>query len=202
MYKPEIQGEEEFLFAIGAAMKTTTHSEALLDIVKEFEKYKQFMEENLESSSLVSDSVFLFRFEYQLKKNVWKEVEIYGNQTLDMLAECIIESMGWENDHLSAFFFPEKRKDGVWHWYTLYEIGSEGVDNDQFPILHTNDVLVSSIDYHKHPKIGFVFDFGDDHRFFMRYKGERKAEKIEREGDFPKLIDQRGVPPEQYPEYD
>ena len=200
-YKPEINGENGFYVAINKSLKTTRHREALLAIVKEFELYKQFMSENLISTQIPSDKVFMFRFVYQLKKNVWKEIEICGDQSLEILAAYLIESMGWDNDHLSAFFFPEKRKDGIWRWYTLYEIGSDGVDNDQYPILHTDEVLVSSIDYDKHSKLGFVFDFGDDHRFMVGYKGVRDITKNDKKENFPNVTDQRGVPPEQYTDH-
>ena len=202
IFKPEIYGEEEFKKAIHSAMKTSKHAFGLLDITKEFEKYKKFMAENLVSSAIPSDTVFLFRFTYQLKKNVWKEVEIFGDQTFEDLDRCIIKSMGWDNDHLSAFSFPEKISGILRYWFTFYEIGSDGVDNDQYPTLHMEDVLVSSIDYKKHPKLGYVFDFGDGHRFLMEYKSTRPATKEDKRKTFPKIVDQRGIPPEQYPLYE
>ncbi|OGY35214.1 MAG: hypothetical protein A3D99_00900 [Candidatus Andersenbacteria bacterium RIFCSPHIGHO2_12_FULL_45_11] len=201
LYKPKIENEKDFYNAINRALKTTDHRDALLSIIKEFEGYKKFMSENLIASSVPSDKILMFRFIYQLKEKVWKDIEIYGDQSLERLAEYIIDEMGWDNDHLHAFFFPEKRNGGIWEWYTSYEIGSAGVDNDQFPILHTDEVLVLSIDYSKHPRLGFVFDFGDDHRFVMEYKGLRDADKNEKKDNFPKVVDQRGVAPEQYPDY-
>ena len=201
LYKPEIEGEKDFYDSINRALKTTKHKYALLEIIQKFEKYKKFMTENIMPTTIPSGKIFVFRFTYQLKKNVWKDIEACWDQSLAVLAEFVIDEMGWNNDHLDAFFFPEKRKGGVWEWYTTYEIGSDGADNDQFPILHTNEVIVSSIDYSKHPKLGFVFDFGDDHRFMMEYKGVRDADKNDKRGAFPKIIDQRGVAPKQYPDY-
>lgn len=201
-YQPKISGEKDFYAAIHRALKTTHHRDALLEIIEEFEKYKKFMSENLVSAVMPSDQIFTFRFVYQMKKNVSKDIEVYGDQPLSVLAEFLIGTMGWDNDHLDAFFFPEKRRDGVWKWYTFYEIGSDGADNDQYPTLHTEEVPVACIDYRKHPKLGFAFDFGDDHRFVMEYKGTRVAGKKEKRSTFPKLIDQRGVPPEQYPGYE
>lgn len=201
-YHPEVNNEKSFYDAIHRSLKTSEHKDALLEIVKEFEQYKKFMSENLIPANLPSNKIFLFRFTYQLKKNVWKDVEIYGDQTLEFLATFVIDEMGWNNDHLHAFFFGEKRGKVVFsHWYTPYEIGSEGMDNDQYPILHTNEVFVSSVDFSKHPKLGFVFDFGDDHRFMMEYKGMRDAHTIDTKESFPRVTDQRGVGPEQYPDY-
>ena len=196
-----IQEEKNFYTAINKAIKTSAHKEALREIIKEYETYRDFMSENLVPVSLPSQEIFRFRFTYQLKRGVWKDIEVRGDQRLAVLAEFLIAEMGWDNDHLDAFFFPEKKEDGIWEWYTLYEIGSDGVDNDQYPILHTEDVFVASIDYRKHPKIGFAFDFGDDHRFLMEYKGARTTGAKEKRGDLPKVVDERGTPPEQYQDY-
>ena len=199
LYKTKIKGEKDFYNAINKAMKNSAHKESLSDIIKEFEKYKKYMQENIIPSAMSSDKIFQFRFTYQLEKKVWKDVEIHGKQNLETLAEYIIDEMDWDNDHLHSFFFPNKEFDGLRYWYSLYEIGSDGVENEQYPILCTDEVLVSAIDYGKNPKLGFVFDFGDDHRFMMEFKGTRILKKNERKENFPKIIDQRGVGPEQYP---
>lgn len=201
-YKPEIYGEKDFYTSIHKAMETSAHKDALTDIIKEFEEYKEYMQNNLVTSTTPSGQISQFRFIYQLKENVWKDIEICGDQTLEELAEYIIGSMGWDNDHLHAFFFPEKEKGEDRYWYNLHEIGSEGADNDQYPILHTAEVLVSSIDYKKHPHIGFVFDFGDDHRFMMEYMGTRESSPADKKLSFPGITDQCGVGPEQYPNYE
>jgi hypothetical protein len=204
-YIPEIQGEKDFYKSINSAIakREDEYSKGmLLGIVKEFEEYKKFMLANMVSSSVPSDKIYKFRFTYQLMKNVWKDVEVFGDDDLENLAEYLIDEMDWDNDHLHAYFFPRKEWDGLRYWYNLLEIGSEGVENDQYPILHTDEVLISSIDYSKNPKIGFVFDFGDDHRFMMEYKGMRTKEVSDKEKTFPKVVEQKGVGPEQYPDYE
>ena len=203
IHKPKIDGEKEFYTAINNAMKTSNHKDALKDIIDEYEKYKKFMEKNTISITVPQDKIYTFKLTYQLKKQVWRELEIFGDQTLEELAELVIDSMDWDNDHLHAFWFPEiKGKSILSYWYTLYSIGSEGYSNDQFPELYDFDVPIASIDYSKNPKLGFAFDFGDDHRFLMEYKSVRPADKKDTRDNFPKLIDQRGVGPEQYPEFE
>ena len=203
IYKAKIKGEKAFYLAIHKAMETSDHIDALKQIVVEFEEYKKFMNENIISVELPQDKIYMFKFTYQLKKKVWREFEIRGDQTLEELATAVIDSMDWGNDHLHAFWFPEVRGKAVFsHWYTPYAIGSEGYENDQFPDLCDKEVLIGSIDYSKHPKLGFAFDFGDDHRFLLEYKAIRPADKKESRDYFPRLIDQRGVGPEQYPEFE
>ena len=203
IYIAKIEGEKEFYSAINSALKTSDHKDALKDIITEYEKYKVFMEENIIPTKIPQDNIYTFRFMYQLKKKVWREFEVFGDQTLEELAGAVIDSMNWDNDHLHAFWFPEMRgKTTFSHWYTPYSIGSEGYDNDQFPELYDFDVFIASIDYSMHPKLGFAFDFGDDHRFLMEYKSIRPADKNDSRDNFPKLIDQKGVGPEQYPTFE
>ncbi len=203
IYTAKIEGEKEFYSAINNAIKTSDHKDALRDIITEYEKYKMFMEENIIPATIPDDRIYTFKLTYQLKKKVWREFEIFGDQNLEDLSEAIIDSMNWDNDHLHAFWFPERRGKAIFsHWYTPYSLGSEGYDNDQFPELYDFDVLIASIDYSKHPKLGFTFDFGDDHRFLMEYKSVRLADKKDLRDNFPKLVDQRGTGPEQYPAFD
>lgn len=76
-------------------------------------------------------------------------------------------------------------------------------EDDPFPTYKTNEILISNIDYSKYPKWNFVFDFGVGHEFNIELK--RIDEKL-KEKDFdrplPACIDQRGVAPVQYPDYD
>lgn len=202
VHMPEIDGEADFRTSINKAIESGMHVDALRGIVKEFEAYKAFFAEALKPCPTVSDTVFTFRFTYQLKKGVWREFEVLGNQTLDQLAEAVIKSMGWDNDHLDAFFFSEDRDGERWDWYTKYAIGSAGYEDGQYPTFCTDDVLVAAVNYAAYLKIGFVFDFGDDHRFYMEFKGTRTLGKEDKAKQFPVLIDQGGVAPEQYPAYE
>jgi len=202
VYQAKINGEKDFYIAINKALQTSKHKFALKQIIEEFEKYKKFMEENILPVELPQHKIYTFKLTYQLKKKVWREFEVFGDQSLEELATTVIDSMNWDNDHLHAFWFPEIRGKSVFsHWYTPYSIGSEGYDNDQFPELCDSEVMIGSIDYSRHKKLGFCFDFGDDHRFLMEYKSIRIADKNDYRNLFPKLIDQKGVGPEQYQDF-
>lgn len=202
LYLPALEDEDDYLNSMKKALITSDYKKGLLDNIEEFKAYKKFMSENIVPVSLPSTRIYKFRFNYQLINNVWREIEIFGDQKLDRLARSVINKMGWYNDHLHSFFFGDKGgKAGSSYWYTSYEICCAVSEDCEFPKLHGDKVLVASIDYSKNPRLGFVFDFGDDHRFMMEYKGFREADKNDIRGDFPKLTDQRGIAPEQYPKY-
>jgi len=124
---------------------------------------------------------------------------ILGNQTLEDLAEAIIFSMDWENDHMHGYGFPKKLGKKKFNFFASpYAIYAPGWEDDPFPTYKTNQVKISQIDWRVYPKIQFVFDFGDGHLFDIALK--ETLPSIGDEGEtFPRLIDQRGIAPEQYP---
>lgn len=73
-----------------------------------------------------------------------------------------------------------------------------GWEDDPHPTYKTDEICIQDIDYNKIPKLDFIFDFGDEHRFDIEFKGSREPKKKERIDDFPKVVDQRGIGPEQY----
>lgn len=66
----------------------------------------------------------------------------------------------------------------------------------------TNQIHIADIDYAKHPKLKFTFDFGDGHEFDVELKSRRDFEKTDQGVRFPHAVDQRGIAPEQYPSVD
>lgn len=110
--------------------------------------------------------------------------------------------MDWDNDHLHAFYLPEKKKGRNYAFaYSPYCIESQGLDEDSHPTYKTNCIRIADIDYTKNPKLAFAFDFGDGHRFDVQYLEKRKGTKKDEYELFPRMTDQRGVAPDQYPEY-
>jgi len=134
-------------------------------------------------------------------KPVWRDIEIFGVQTMEILAATIIQSMDWLNDHLHGFTLPIKGTKKRDRFATHYDILSEGFDDDPYPTLKTSEVRVCYIDYHNYPRLRFMFDYGVGYGFDVAFRGVRELSLGETADDFPVLIDQRGVAPEQYPSW-
>ena len=47
-----------------------------------------------------------------------------------------------------------------------------------------------------------ILNAEEAYNVMMEYKGVRNPDKNDTKDNFPKIIDQRGVPPEQYPDYE
>jgi hypothetical protein len=194
--------DKDFYDSIQGAIDKKEHIDYFRGIIDEYEDYKTVMRAAFVQNQKAYFDVFTFRVDYILKKPVWREFEVEGCQTFEEFADAIIASMGWGNDHLHAFYLPEKRKGRNYVYaHSPYCIESPGFDEDPHPTYKTNCIRIADLDYDKNPKLGFVFDFGDGHRFDIRYLGTRKSTKKDKYVLFPQLVDQRGVAPDQYPEY-
>ncbi len=199
---PPIEGEKSFYVSINEAITRGDHVDALEDIVKEFEDYKLYMRDVFVKNEPAYEKVFKFHVEYLLKKPVWREFEIKGCQSLEELADGVIDSMCWDNDHAHAFFFPkEKGRGDFMDFHSPYSIDSRHLDNDQYPTYHSCNIRIAEIDYARFPMINFIFDFGDGHQFILKSLGVRPEKKSDFMTFMPKMIDQRGVGPEQYPNF-
>jgi len=192
---PKIK-DKEFFKSINSAIAEGRHVDYLKQVLVDFDKYQETFNNafNLENSN---KKVYTFRVNYTGKKPVWREIEVYGDQYFVELAEEIIFSMDWDNDHMHGFCLNKKGevmfgKDSPFFYAPAWE-------DEPFPTYKTDEIKIYHIDYEKYPKLGFIFDFGDGHQFTVEFKGTRDKKRDEYVDDFPILVDQRGVAPEQYP---
>lgn len=192
--------EGDFYQSIQRAKKQGNHDEYLDEILDAYEKYKQvFSQAFTENNPL--DAIYVFRVNYLLKVPVWRDIAILGNQTFYHLAKTIIRSMGWKNDHMHGFSIPQVDK--IYQSrFADYSIFAPGWKDDPFPTIKTDKVKIADVDYKKHPKWEFIFDFGDGHLFTIELrKIETGNEAKDYCKNFPVCVDQHGIAPEQYPEY-
>lgn len=199
--KPKIN-EGDFYKSINQTISEGRHVDYLQEVIKKYEEYKNEFEKNFTDKN-PKKSVYKFCVTYLLKKPVWREIELLGKQTFLDLAKTIIDSMGWDNDHMHGFEIPkQKRKPDLFFTESSLAFFATGWEDDSHPTFKTDEISISDIGYEKLPKLHFTFDFGDSHEFNIEFKGMRDANEKEKIGDFPKVIDQCGVGPEQYPEYE
>lgn len=187
--------DKEFEEAAERMISKKQHGDYMRAALAEYRDYQQFMEKAFCDEP--TDKILTIRATYRFKKSVWREMEIFGTQTLADLASCIIQSMGWVEDHLHGFWFPDRRRNRIYSDYGIYD---ENMEDDPFKKLKTQDIPISQIDWERYPVLGFVFDFGDGHEFDIRIKSIREQTKQDGIKSLPILIDQRGVAPEQYPD--
>lgn len=200
---PEIN-EGNYRESISEALKIDRdkfQKEQLKKYLSDYDLYQKVFSEAFTGKNPLG-AVYSFRVTYQLKKPVWREVVIWGSQTFCDLAETIIKWMGWDNDHMHGFSM--KKVNGKTQMrYTDFTMYAPGWEDDPHPTFKTDEVKIADVDYQKHPKWGFIFDFGDGHEFDIELiKIDTKVNPKDFDEPLPTCIDQRGVAPVQYPPCD
>lgn len=194
--KPKIQ-DGNFCQVTKQAMAEGRYDDYMKEVLKDYEAYKNEFDDNFTEAN-PPGAVYRFKVEYLLKKPVWREIEILGRQTFARLSNTIIDSMGWNNDHMHGFSFPDP-KDKSMLRPSPYTFFADGWEDDPHPTFKSTEIRICDIDYKKQPRLGFLFDFGDGHMFNIEFKGFQTNEKKAKAGDYPRVVDQRGIAPEQYP---
>lgn len=199
---PEINGEEDFMESVASTMGEEGHRDEYLRRV--LENYIWYKNEFLRvfAYGSKSDAIYQFRVTYLLKKGVWRDIEIRGNQTFEQFARAIISAMKWNYDHMHGFTIPgiEKEPDAntQFEGATRLEFFEPHWEDDPFPTYKSDQIQIHQIDYTKHPMIEFIFDFGDGNMFEIFYRGMRDKTDIDKKVKFPIVIDQKGIAPKQY----
>lgn len=197
---PMIEDEDDFKESINIAIDRGDHVEYLRRVLENYEWYKrEFAKVFLDGDP---NAIYRFRVTYDLKKGVWREIEIRGGQTFEELARAIVSAMGWDYDHMHGFTIPgivKKPSAGVqFEGPTRIEFFAPHWEDDPFPTYKSDQIRICQIDHANHPVIDFIFDFGDGHEFTLAYQGIRSAEAGDKKTKFPVIVDQKGIAPKQY----
>lgn len=147
----------------------------------------RLVEENNKAIATQTEGCYIFKV--NLEKSSCK-LAVPSNLSLDELASGILDAFDFDNDHLYEFIFKNK--------YGIEErIAHPYVDSDHE--FATNECSVGYLPLYKGMIITFWFDFGDDWKFKIQV-----AEMPSPELHFDDLtvIEKKGIPPKQYPDWD
>ena len=199
---PEID-EGDFYTATKKAIAEGTHAEYLQRALNEYEWYRAEFAKAF-SLSQSKDAIYTFRVVYKLKRGVSREIDILGNQSFEKFARAIVKSMHWDYDHMHSFTIVGPRReplDSAMVQPAQLEFFAPHWEDDPYPTYKSDSIRMCQIDYKKFPKLEFIFDFGDGHRFDITFRSVREDSRKTRE-KYPAVVDQRGAAPEQYPNYE
>ena len=132
---------------------------------------------------------YTFRVNHRALPEVWRDIELAEDQTLEDLHLAIQQAYGWYDDHLYSFFMNGRA------WDKSSEIGSPWSDSRA----HTHQVLVGQLDLKVGQTFLYLFDYGDGHEFDVRVK---KINSNAEKGEYPKLVEKEGNHHQQYPDLD
>ncbi len=118
-------------------------------------------------------------------REVYRNIDICGRDTLDQLCAVILDSFGFMDEHLYEFCMDNK----MYSEYS-YQSSSRGGQS-------STSVKIDRLGLEKGQKFSLHYDFGDDWMFTIRVM------KITEAGAYHKavVIKEKGIA-RQYPEYD
>jgi Plasmid pRiA4b ORF-3-like protein len=132
------------------------------------------------------EGVFVFKVSLG---EVWRRIAIPSTLTLAHLADAILDSVNFDDDHLYEFSWRDR--------HGAYATAStSGTDRDD---LWANEVTVGDLPLRRRQSMRFLFDFGDNWEFKV------KLEKIDPPNpsvEKAHVIEEHGTPPPQYPNWD
>jgi len=138
------------------------------------------------------------------QKRTYRDVELLESAKLYDLAEAILDAFEFEDrSHLFGF------GDNLGDYWSCHQKYSYRPDLDQEPLFFrtkkteqdVEKTKLSEVEIFRNPKdkMMFLFDYGDCWEFEVELRGFGKKELS---GEYPRMLQKKGVSPEQYPEYD
>ncbi len=132
---------------------------------------------------------FVLRVNHRTLPEVWREIELAEDNTLEDLHLTIQSAFRWLDDHLYSFYLSGDR------WDRDSEIGSPWSDT----ALHTHQVQMAQLDLREGQTFLYFFDYGDSHEFDVTVL---KINPLAPKADYPRILDYHGQAPPQYPDID
>lgn len=134
----------------------------------------------------------LYRFLVALEgdEQVWRRIELRGDQTLEDLHDAIQDAFDWDDDHLYAFFLSGRAWDGATEYVSPYGDGRSAVS-----------ARLEDLFKRRGKKFLYIFDFGDEWRHRITLEAIARGE-VEAGADYPRIAERHGDPPPQYPAWD
>jgi hypothetical protein len=132
------------------------------------------------------DGTYLFKV--ALTRDLWRRIEMSAKHTLLDLHHAIQDAFDFDDDHLYSFFMDGK----PWsheRFTSPYE--------DEGP--YVDEACVGELGLSVGQKFLYLFDYGDQWEFQVEVEDVRQEGKKPRR---PKIVEERGKAPEQYPMYD
>lgn len=129
---------------------------------------------------------YLFRVVLKWDRQVWRTIEVRGDQTLDDLHLAIQEAFGWDNDHLYAFFMSGKR------WDQATEYADPRAEDGR----SADEVRIDALKLVPRKRFLYLFDYGDEllHDVWLVRVGH-----VDAAVKYPRIVQVQGGAPPQYP---
>jgi hypothetical protein len=135
-----------------------------------------------------SVSSYVLRVQHRALPDVWRDIELAQDNTLEDLHLIIQQAFLWNDDHLYSFFLSNQS------WDRSSEIGSPWSDS----ALHTHHVQIGQLELNEGQTFLYLFDYGETHEFDVTVK---RINPLSPKGEYPRILKYHGKSPPQYPDF-
>lgn len=132
-------------------------------------------------------ATYTFKVTYLEKPEVWRTIEITGDQTLDDLHYAILRAVNFDADHLYSFFMSGEAWDDTTEYASPHGEGRSAAR-----------VKIRDLGLRMKQRFLYLYDYGDEHRFDVQLVAFNPDAP---RGDYPRIIERHGRAPRQYREW-
>lgn len=118
---------------------------------------------------------------------IWRVIQVRGDQTLEDLHDAICDAFDWDADHLWAFFMNNHFWDPK-EEYGPPEVGEGAGD--------ATETVLDSLKLEHGQEFCYIFDFGDEWRHTIEVADIESAD----DATYPRISESHGDAPQQYPD--
>lgn len=148
-----------------------------------------------------TSSVYVFKVALAGAKSIWRRIALRSDQTLDDLHQAIFQAFDRFDEHLYSFYFPKSKSrsrtalsDAVEYTHPYHAGGDDFFGKAAHD---ASEATLESLKLVPKQSFHYLFDFGD--QWGHEITVEKTDEPVEN-GKYPRILDQRGESPPQYPE--
>ena len=129
-------------------------------------------------------------FKVTLSPRCWRRIALRGSDTLDMMANTLLDAFAFDQDHLYQFSYQDRHGGRI-------EIHHPGMEWE-FGHAKADAVLIGELPLYPGMRMEFLYDFGAYWEFGIMVEDAKNAPVI----DKPTLLESHGEAPAQYPDFD
>lgn len=148
------------------------------------------VEEPPPASATAPTTLYCFHVALEWKPDVWRRIEMRGDQTLEDLHYAIQEAFGWDDDHLYSFYLNGKAFDPRTEYCSPY------ADCER----HVSGYRLENIDLRPRKKVLYLFDYGDELRHTVTVEAITKG-GVEPRKKYPRIAERHGRRVRQYADW-
>jgi hypothetical protein len=131
---------------------------------------------------------YTLRVNHRALPEVWRDIELAEDNTLEDLHLTIQSAYNWYDDHLYSFYVSGDRDRRA-------EIGSPWSDTAR----HTHQIEMAQLGLSEGQTFLYFFDYGDSHEFDVTVLA---INELAPKTTYPRILDYHGQAPPQYPDID